>query len=85
MDCPIRHLGTEKAQQLYYDIEQHLLNHGVEMLFDTECVTLLLDDEEAVCRGIVAKKKDETFEIRAKSTIIATGRRGAKTPGRRSR
>ena len=77
VDCPIRHLGTEKAQQLYYDVEQHLLEHGVQILFDTECVTLLLDDEAGVCHGVAAKKKDETFEIRAKHTVIATGRRGA--------
>ena len=77
VDCPIRHLGTEKAQQLYYDIEQHLLERGVEILFDTECVTLLLDDEAGVCHGVAAKKKDETFEVRAKHTVIATGRRGA--------
>jgi len=23
VDCPIRHLGTEKAQQLYFDIEMY--------------------------------------------------------------
>ena len=33
VDCPIRHLGTEKAQELYYAIEQHLLKNGVEILF----------------------------------------------------
>ena len=32
VDCPIRHLGTEKAQEIYYEIEQYLLNHGVEIL-----------------------------------------------------
>ncbi len=30
VDCPIRHLGTEKAQEIYYAIEQYLLEHGVE-------------------------------------------------------
>ena len=28
VDCPIRHLGTEKAQALYYAIEQYLLENG---------------------------------------------------------
>ena len=28
VDCPIRHLGTEKAQELYYAIEQDLLRSG---------------------------------------------------------
>ena len=33
VDCPIRHLGTEKAQEIYYSIEQYLLENGVEILF----------------------------------------------------
>ena len=77
VDCPIRHLGTEKAQKLYYDIEQYLLNHGVELLFETECSTLLLDNEKGRCRGVVALHKGVESEIEAEHTIIATGRRGA--------
>ena len=33
VDCPIRHLGTEKAQDIYYAIEQYLVENGVDMLF----------------------------------------------------
>ena len=33
VDCPIRHLGTEKAQQLYLAIQNYLADNGVEMLF----------------------------------------------------
>lgn len=75
VDCPIRHLGTEKAQKLYYDIEQYLLNNGVEMLFGYECVDLILENGE--CKGVrVSNGKDEQ-EIFSKRTIVATGRRGA--------
>ena len=77
VDCPIRHLGTEKAQQLYYDIERYLADNGVEMLFSCECETLLMDNENGRCLGIVARQEDETFDIVAEETIIATGRRGA--------
>ena len=28
VDCPIRHLGTEKAQDIYYAIEQYLIKIG---------------------------------------------------------
>ena len=75
VDCPIRHLGTEKAQKLYYDIEQHLLNAGVEMLFGWECEDLILAGE--VCKGVRLRKGEDTQEIEANHTIIATGRRGA--------
>ncbi len=77
VDCPIRHLGTEKAQQLYYDIEQYLLANGVDILFECECSTLIMDNENGTCRGIKAVKDKEEFEIFAEDTIIATGRRGA--------
>ena len=36
VDCPIRHLGTEKAQGLYYAIEKYLLENGVEMRVATD-------------------------------------------------
>lgn len=32
VDCPIRHLGTEKAQALYLAIQNALLDAGVEVL-----------------------------------------------------
>ncbi len=72
VDCPIRHLGTEKAQQLYLAIQNYLADHHVEMLFNTECENILLDGDD--CKGV--RLADGT-EIYADETIIATGRRGA--------
>ena len=51
VDCPIRHLGTEKAQQLYLAIQNHLADSGVEMLFNTECENIILENEE--CKGVL--------------------------------
>lgn len=76
VDCPIRHLGTEKAQEIYYAIEQYLLKGGVEILFDTECRDLLITENE-VCHGIVIAGKDGDEHIEAEEVIVATGRRGA--------
>ncbi len=76
VDCPIRHLGTEKAQEIYYAIEQYLLKGGVEILFDTECRDLLITENE-VCHGIVIATKDGEEHIEAEEVIVATGRRGA--------
>ena len=75
VDCPIRHLGTEKAQDLYYAIEQYLLQNGVEMLFGYECTDLILDGE--ACLGVRVRRGQEEQEILAERTVIATGRRGA--------
>ncbi len=75
VDCPIRHLGTEKAQQIYLAIEHYLQNNGVDMMFGYECSDLLLGG--GICRGVVVTKGSDRREIEAKATIIATGRRGA--------
>ena len=76
VDCPIRHLGTEKAHQLYLAVEQHLQAAGVEMLFSTECENILLDGD--VCRGVLVREKDgQTRSIYADTVVIGTGRRGA--------
>ncbi len=75
VDCPIRHLGTEKAHQLYHDIEKYLVEHGVEMYFGYECVNLLLDGGK--CLGVLVRNGKEEMEIRAPRTVVATGRRGA--------
>ena len=75
VDCPIRHIGTEKAHQLYADIEAHLLSCGVEIYFGCECNNLILDG--AKCLGVIVTKDGEAEEIRAEHTIVATGRRGA--------
>ncbi len=75
VDCPIRHMGTEKAQQIYYAIEQYLLNNGVEMLFGYECTDLILEGSE--CKGVYITDGKNNLEVFAEHTVVATGRRGA--------
>ncbi len=75
VDCPIRHLGTEKAQDIYLSIENYLRDNGVELMFGYECQDLVIKD--GVCTGAVINKKDETITIDADNVVVATGRRGA--------
>ncbi|MDO5400807.1 MAG: FAD-dependent oxidoreductase [Eubacteriales bacterium] len=78
VDCPIRHMGTEKAQEIYLAIEQYLLAHGVEILFEYNCVNLMM--QNGACVGVTvepASGRGVSLEIEAKHTIVATGRRGA--------
>ncbi len=75
VDCPIRHLGTEKAQEIYYRIQQYLIENGVELMFGYECTNLMLKDN--VCLGAYFTKQNENLEIYAKKVVVATGRRGA--------
>lgn len=75
VDCPIRHLGTEKAQDIYLAIEKYLEKSGVEIMFGYECTNLILEDN--ACRGAYVSDGKTSSEIYADHTIVATGRRGA--------
>ena len=79
VDFPIRHLGTEMAQELYGKIEKHLTDNGVEIIFKTECVDLIVEDGRA--KGAVflpcGKPESEKFSVSADNVVIATGRKGA--------
>lgn len=75
VDCPIRHLGTEKAQDIYYAIEQYLIEGGVEIRFGVECVDLIINNGE--CRGAILHEDGKELDICADHTVVAAGRRGA--------
>ncbi len=78
VDCPIRHLGTEKAQQIYQSIEEFLIEHGVEIYFDCHCKNLIIED--GICKGAIienAVTQKEQEPLMGDNIIVATGRKGA--------
>lgn len=78
VDCPIRHLGTEKAQEIYLKIQNHLLDNGVEIKFDTTVKDLLIKDNEVygvLISDSLTKKNNE--ELLSNKVVVATGRKGA--------
>lgn len=75
VDCPIRHMGTEKAHDIYGAIQKYLLDHGVEIFFGVECRDLIIED--GVCKGVILSENGVSKEIYAEDTVVATGRRGA--------
>lgn len=78
VDCPIRHLGTEKAQEIYLKIQNHLLEHGIEIKFDTKVKNLLIEDSKI--KGVLiadSSKLENEEEIYAEKVVVATGRKGA--------
>ena len=78
VDCPIRHLGTEKAQEIYLKIQNHLLEVGVEIKFDTLVKNLIIENNSvtgALLTDSLTKKKDE--EVFSNKVVVATGRKGA--------
>ncbi len=75
VDCPIRHLGTEKAQEIYRAIQDHLLANGVEILFGCQCENIIMEGD--ACKGVSISDGKTEREIFAAHTVIAAGRRGA--------
>ncbi len=78
VDCPIRHLGTEMAQQIYERIEHDLAAAGVDMLFHYACEDLLIEDNR--CKGVrVSRSMDggDPKELLADTVVVCTGRKGA--------
>lgn len=78
VDCPIRHLGTEKAQEIYLKLQNHLLDLGVEIRFDTLAKDLIIENNKitgVLLTDSITKSKDET--VKGKYVVVATGRKGA--------
>lgn len=76
VDCPIRHLGTEKSQEIYYKLQQHLIDSGVEIVDRVEVDDLIIENNK--CVGVITdKNKTISTNHYADKVIVATGRRGA--------
>ncbi len=78
VDCPIRHLGTEKAQEIYEKIEHHLMDNGVEIKFNTQTTDIIVED--GVIKGVITTdsvKKQSREEFYADCVVISAGRKGA--------
>ncbi|OON98097.1 MAG: FAD-dependent oxidoreductase [Epulopiscium sp. Nele67-Bin005] len=76
VDCPIRHLGTEKTQEIYFKIQQYLLENGVEILFETFVDDLIIENQKI--KGVVIfASNHEILQLKSERVIVATGRKGA--------
>ena len=80
IDIPIRHLGTEKAHELYKKLENHLEENGVDMMFETKVEDLIIENEEIKGVKIIDLNNNSSKEIKevySDKVVIAVGRKGA--------
>lgn len=83
IDCPVRHLGTEKAHTIYKKIQDYLVASGVELKVNFTVKDLIIKNNKAI--GIKALKSmdyrecnDRNIEtIYGEKIILAVGRKGA--------
>lgn len=71
VDCPIRHLGTEKAQEIYLKIQNFLLENGIDIMFNTNVSDLIIED------GVIKGVKTDESEVYGEKIVVAAGRKGA--------
>lgn len=71
VDCPIRHLGTEKAQEIYLKIQNFLLENGIDIMFNTNVSDLIIED------GAIKGVKTDESEVYGGKIVVAAGRKGA--------
>ncbi|TKG90421.1 FAD-dependent oxidoreductase [Puteibacter caeruleilacunae] len=69
--CPVRHLGTEKAQELYKALYNYVVEEGVEVKFNSPVNDLIIEDNEI--KGV---RTNGTIYSGDK-VIVAVGREGS--------
>ncbi len=76
VDCPIRHMGTEKAHEIYKRIQDFLVENGVNLIFNADCRDVIIENETCIGAKYTINGNDE-IEVLGEKVIIATGRKGA--------
>lgn len=82
IDIPLRHLGTEKSQELYGRLQDYLEDNGINVLYDTSVKDVIIENGVAV--GVETfsaydqeKENPEITNYYAEKVVIAIGRKGA--------
>ena len=63
VNIPIRHLGTDRAHDLYKKIEDYLLDVGVTILFETEVTDLIVEKGKVINKRFGAQTLDGITEM----------------------
>jgi len=69
--CPVRHLGTEKAQELYRSLYEYLKEKQVEVKFNSAVTDFVIQDNKV--EGVKTAKD----EFRGENVVVAVGREGS--------
>lgn len=77
VDCPIRHLGTEKAQEIYKKIQDELMDKGIDIHFFTSVQDIIIKDNKIKGVCILNTKNNSKEDIFSDSVVIGGGRKGA--------
>ena len=71
VQCPVRHLGTEKAQDLYRSLYEYLKEKHVVVKFNSAVTDFIIAEDKI--EGVKTAKE----EFRAENVVVAVGREGS--------
>ncbi len=71
VQCPVRHLGTEKTQIIYRELYEELQKNGVEVKFNSSVTGFLINEGKAV--GVTTKE----YSYNGENIVVAVGREGS--------
>ena len=87
IDIPIRHLGTEKAHELYGKLEKYLEENNINLKFETIVEDLIIEDNKIKGVRTISSNANKTLnkeekeelieEFYSDKVVIAVGRKGA--------
>lgn len=82
IDIPLRHLGTEKSQELYTKLQDYLEENGINILYDTTVKDIIIENQKVVGVQVFSafdqeKENPNTITYFANDVVIAVGRKGA--------
>lgn len=72
IECPIRHLGTEEGYKIYTRLQEHLIEVGVHLLFNTMVDNIMIED--GIAKGVITDKGETYY---ADEIVSAIGREGS--------
>ncbi|GAB6108256.1 NAD(P)/FAD-dependent oxidoreductase [Fusibacter bizertensis] len=78
VDCPIRHLGTEKAQEIYFKLQEHLIANGIEIRFSTIAEDFIIENGQI--KGVTiadSRTKDCHETLYSNLVVVGAGRKGS--------
>jgi len=71
VQCPVRHLGTEKTQELYRSLFEHIKSNGVEVKFNSPVTEFIIEDQKVY--GV----KTSHVTYFGHHVVLAIGREGS--------
>lgn len=72
IESPIRHLGTEASYEIYGKLEKFLIDHGVEIKFDTMVSDII--EENGKVKGAIT---NDGTTYHADKVVVGSGREGS--------